>query len=246
MVNKNDSMASDSDIITYEFETYDGETVVINADNIVTQEKSDDPGSSELISEAAIENIIAPGRDYLYLADDDYYYVADYYNGLITVAKKPAKETSDDSASTEDVGENPGFFETEDISIKYDTEKFYGYMDGDSIILNSTTAVAGTSLIQITKSNSSTMDDALAEISQNTGFELSEPENFTLNGYNAISANHILPDEEGVIIDDYYIIVENNGKVIIIDKMITRDTDTARVKALEKEFEDAINSITFI
>lgn len=80
--------ADASEIITYEFETYDGVQVVIDENNIILQEASDDPQNSEHISADAYNNIIAPGRDFVYLADDDYYYVADISRNLITVADK--------------------------------------------------------------------------------------------------------------------------------------------------------------
>ena len=65
------------ELVTYEFETFDNVQVVIDENSIITQEPSEDPENSDLVSESARGNIIAPGRDYVYLADDDYYYVDD-------------------------------------------------------------------------------------------------------------------------------------------------------------------------
>ena len=81
---------SEEELVTYEFETFDNVQVVIDEDSIVAQESSDDPENSDLVSESARGNIIAPGRDYVYLEDDDYYYVADLSRQLITVADKTA------------------------------------------------------------------------------------------------------------------------------------------------------------
>ena len=78
------------ELVTYEFETFDNVQVVIDENSIITQEPSEDPENSDLVSESARGNIIAPGRDYVYLEDDDYYYVADLSRQLITVADKTA------------------------------------------------------------------------------------------------------------------------------------------------------------
>ena len=80
--------AESTDLITYEFETFDNLKIVLDENSITVQESSDDPENSELISEEARGNIIAPGRDFVYLEDDDYYYVADLSRNLITVADK--------------------------------------------------------------------------------------------------------------------------------------------------------------
>ena len=78
----------ESELITYEFETYDGVKVVIDENSIVAQEASEDPEYSDLVSEEARGNIIAPGRDFVYLEDENNYYVADLSRNLITVADK--------------------------------------------------------------------------------------------------------------------------------------------------------------
>ena len=78
------------ELVTYEFETFDNVQVVIDENSIIAQEASEDPENSDLVSESARGNIIAPGRDYVYLEDDDYYYVADLSRQLITVADKTA------------------------------------------------------------------------------------------------------------------------------------------------------------
>ena len=80
--------AEKTELVSYEFETFDNVKVVIDENSIITQEPSDDPENSDLVSESARGNIIAPGRDYVYLEDDDYYYVADLSRQLITVADK--------------------------------------------------------------------------------------------------------------------------------------------------------------
>lgn len=98
-----------AELVTYEFETHDNLKIVLDASNITAQEPSDDPEHSELISAEAANNIIAPGRDYIYLEDDKNYYVADLSRHLVTVADKSKVKT--DSANTQAdgnvTGENP-------------------------------------------------------------------------------------------------------------------------------------------
>lgn len=78
----------EAELITYEFETFDGVKVVIDENSIIAQEPSDDPEYSALVPEEARGNIVAPGRDFVYLEDENYYYVADLSRKLITVADK--------------------------------------------------------------------------------------------------------------------------------------------------------------
>ena len=83
-----DTREENKELVTYEFETFDNLKIKLDESNIIAQESSDDPEYSDLVPESARGNIIAPGRDYVYLEDDDYYYVADLSRNLITVADK--------------------------------------------------------------------------------------------------------------------------------------------------------------
>jgi len=110
----NEVADSTSDYVTYEFETYDGESVVIDSTNIVSQESDDNPLESAKVPADA--EVIAPGRDYVYLSDASYYYVEDAVNGLVTVANKSmdvASEEDGNNASTN------GVYSTDDYSISY-------------------------------------------------------------------------------------------------------------------------------
>ena len=46
---------------------------MIDENSIVAQESCDDPEHSDLVSEEAAGNIIAPGRDFVYLEDNAEY-----------------------------------------------------------------------------------------------------------------------------------------------------------------------------
>ncbi len=71
---------------TYEFDTYDGETVTIDASNIVSQESNADALEWDGLPEDAEQ--LAPGRDYVLFGDAENYYVEDATNGLVTTATK--------------------------------------------------------------------------------------------------------------------------------------------------------------
>lgn len=71
---------------TYEFDTYDGEKVVIDDSNIVSQESVDDPMEWAELPEDAEE--LAPGRSVVLFGNADNYYVEDATNGLVTTATK--------------------------------------------------------------------------------------------------------------------------------------------------------------
>lgn len=166
-------------------------------------------------------------------------------------AYESSKQDIENNTLYENPEENPGFFETDCISLKYNSEKFYGFKvddDFDTIVLNSLTAVAGTSLIQISKTNCTTIDSAANEIAKSTGFELTPTEHYDFNGYNAVFTKHLLPDSpdsSGVVIDNYYIIAEKDSTVIVIEQLVTYDPDTKRAKALKDEFSSVINTIRF-
>ncbi len=71
---------------TYEFETFDGETVIIDAGNIISQVANDNPLDwADLPADA---EQVAPGRDLILFADDSNYYVEDAENGLVTTVKR--------------------------------------------------------------------------------------------------------------------------------------------------------------
>lgn len=69
---------------TYEFETYDGESVTIDVSNIVSQMACDEPLEWDELPADAEQ--MAPGRDFILFADENNYYVEDATNGLVTVA----------------------------------------------------------------------------------------------------------------------------------------------------------------
>ena len=224
-----------NELITYEFETFDNIKVVIDENSIVAQEPSDDPEYSDFVSEEARGNVIAPGRDFVYLEDADYYYVADISRSLITVAdkSKAQREASED----EELADNPGFFETDSWSITYDTDSWYGYVNEEgNTIINYTGECAGTSLIEISELDVATAKEAVAILAEKKGKELTVSDGFEGVDYTcfAYAADEVY--ESGLYIADFYTLYEHNGKVIVLDEAITHDDDDARAEALGEIF----------
>ena len=227
--------AGATELITYEFETFDNVKVVIDENSIVAQESSDDPENSDLVSEEARGNIIAPGRDFVYLEDNDYYYVADLSRNLITVADKSKVQT--ESSNDEEFAENPGFFETDLWSITYDTDNWYGYVNEEgNTVINYTGECAGTSLIEISELDVPTAKEAVAILAEKKGKELTVSDGFEGVDYTcfAYAADEVY--ESGLYIADFYTLYEHNGKVIVLDEAITHDDDDARAEALGEIF----------
>lgn len=71
---------------TYIIETFEGELIQIDESNIVSQQKVKDVLETDLVPANA--EVIAPGRDFVYLADDSFYYIEDTTNNLLTIAAK--------------------------------------------------------------------------------------------------------------------------------------------------------------
>ena len=227
--------AGATELITYEFETFDNVKVVIDENSIVAQESSDDPENSDLVSEETRGNIIAPGRDFIYLEDNDYYYVADLSRNLITVADKSKVQT--ESSNDEELAENPGFFETDLWSITYDTDNCYGYVNEEgNTVINYTGECAGTSLIEISELDVATAKEAVAILAEKKGKELTVSDGFEGVDYTcfAYAADEVY--ESGLYIADFYTLYEHNGKVIVLDEAITHDDDDARAEALGEVF----------
>ncbi|MDO4188336.1 MAG: hypothetical protein Q4D29_05035 [Lachnospiraceae bacterium] len=241
-VNTETTETEAKELITYEFETFDSVKVVIDENSIVAQESSDDPENSDLVSAEAAGNIIAPGRDFVYLEDSDYYYIADLSRNLITVADKSKVQT--ETSNDEELAENPGFFETDSWSISYDTDSWYGYVnDEGNTIINYTGECAGTSLIEISELDVPTAKEAVAILAEKKGKELTVSDGFEGVDYTcfAYAADEVY--ESGLYIADFYTLYEHNGKVIVLDEAITHDDDDARAEALGEVFACVKNAL---
>lgn len=138
--------AEDADtveIMTYEFETFDGETVVIDENNIFSQEANDNPLEWDAIPEGAEQ--IAPGRDCIIFEDEYRYFVEDVTNNLVTIASKdPVEVSADDGEET---------FSNGTISFDYYPSIFAVMDDGNSVIasfIDENVEAAGSNVVEIT------------------------------------------------------------------------------------------------
>lgn len=84
------AMANDN--VNYEFETFNGMKVTICDANICYQQSDANVLESQIVPKVA--EVIAPGRDYVYLADANYYFVEDAERSLLTIARKDMNSES--------------------------------------------------------------------------------------------------------------------------------------------------------
>jgi len=148
-----------SEYETYEFDTYDGEHVVIDGINIVSQDADENPLESTKVPADA--EVIAPGRDYVYLADNDYYYVEDAVNNLVTVATKGMSDMGMTDVIEDEV------FENDDYSFAYTPGTFEVNEARGSVMVtycNPEVQSAGSNEIIITKEEGCTVDDIITAI----------------------------------------------------------------------------------
>lgn len=71
------------EVVVYEFDTYDGIHIIIDASNVYQQTNLDeigDYGDVQLMD-------VAPGRDIAYMFDGECYYIEDYSKNLLTISK---------------------------------------------------------------------------------------------------------------------------------------------------------------
>lgn len=109
---------------TYEAETFAGTVIKIDETNIISQEKVEDVLETTLVPSEA--EVIAPGRDFVYLADADNYYVEDTVDQLLTIAKK--SNTSETQNNKEDTVE----YSTDKYSLSYSKTSFETFEDADN------------------------------------------------------------------------------------------------------------------
>lgn len=196
-----------TELVTYEFETFDNLKVVLDESNIVAQEPSDDPENSELVSAEAAGNIIAPGRDFVYLEDANNYYVADYSRNLITVADKSkvqveVVEAAEEVEGVGDIIEETDYaiFDNNVFTFEYDPEYFVVMEDEEYVTVsfyNEETQTAGSNTITFTEKENADAMDVAKEYAKQYGVDEGSiiESNFGLTDAKAYSFN-IAPTDE--------------------------------------------------
>ena len=70
------------EVVVYEFDTYDGNHIVMDASNVYQQVSLDEVGD---YGEVELE-IVAPGKDIVYMFDGERYYIEDYSRNILTIS----------------------------------------------------------------------------------------------------------------------------------------------------------------
>jgi len=235
---ENESEGESEDItedVTYEFDTFDGQHIVVDSSNILSQNEDENPLETTKVPKEA--EVIAPGRDYVLLDDGEYYYVEDTVNNLVTVVTKGMNPANAELT--------PGLFETDDWSITYDTEKWDGHWDKEGeCIINNLNAVAGSSYIHVFEIDVETVDEAASQIEDMRGKKLTAPCAVTMKDNEGYSFwDDTDTAASGPYIFDYYLAFEHKGKVVVINESITHDDDDSRAEELSYEFDDVVNTL---
>lgn len=219
-------------IKTYEFETFDGLTVVINEDNIISQEACEEPLEWDGLPADAEQ--IAPGRDYIIFENAENYYVEDAENKIVTVAFKELG----------DVIEETDFatFDNNVFSFSYNPEYFTVYEDEESVTVsfyNEKIQTAGSNIISFTKVENSDAMQVVKSYMESYGASEDEMvENYLggddVKGY-SYSTGIVGADNSELRTCDSYYTVPSGDDVIVINELRTYGTDM--------EFENSIDAM---
>lgn len=140
--------------VAYEFETFDGLTVVINEGNMISQEACEEPLEWEGLPADAEQ--LAPGRDCILFADAANYYVEDVTNKLVTIAFQELGDVIEEM--------DYAIFDNNVFTFQYDPEYFVVNEDEEYVTVsfyNEETQTAGSNTITFTeKENADAMEVA--------------------------------------------------------------------------------------
>lgn len=228
--------------LVYEFETYDGQKIVIDDSNIISQTLEENVLESTSVPEGAV--VIAPGRDYVYLEDENYYYVEDAANGLLTVASK------DCLVAVEVVDGEMDDYTCDAFSISYSRESFYAFEDADNAAFTLSYAKEGVELAGsnvVTFQVISGVDSKTVMTDKVKAMDGSEADIVeTTIGDGAVAyAYDSLSESEGSELrtEQIYYTIQRGDDVIMIDEFRTVSPDEAVDKAVSSEIDYVIQSI---
>lgn len=179
-----------TEIKTYEFETFDGETVVIHEGIIVSQEACEEPLEWDGLPEDAVQ--LAPGRDFILFADATNYYVEDATNKLITIAFKELGDVIEET--------DYAIFDNDIFTFEYDPTYFLVMEDEAYVTVsfyNEDTQTAGSNTITFKTIENADAMDVAKELAKQYGVEEDSihESNFGLNSTTAYSFS-VLPTDE--------------------------------------------------
>lgn len=148
-------------------------------------------------------------------------------------------------AATQTVIDNPGFFESDNWSIYYDPENWYGaWNDEKHLFINNLNAKAGSSFVELFELDCPTVTEAVEKLVLDKGKNLTEPVESSMNGMPCFTVfDAQTPTGVAVYLFDYYLLFEHNGKVIVVDECITHDDNEPRAEELSNEFDVILNTL---
>ena len=243
---------------TYEFETFDGETIVIDEQNIMSQEKVDNVLETSLVPADA--QIIAPGRDYVYLEDAEYIYVEDALKGLLTKAIKPAQEADMNTEADMDSqieADSVGTYDIEEYiapeySLSYDADSFEVFEDEttDSVTFSyckENVEMAGSNVITFYVVRDVDAKSLIEEKTEAAGKDKSDIMEVYLNDTDNMSYCFTYGGESndsGLNVVSTYYAVPCGSDTIFIDGFRTVGPDDAVEMTIDSGFEYIMQTLT--
>lgn len=195
---------------TYNFTTYDNREITVDAYNIIEQIKDSEPVESLYYISKDAEQI-APGL-IKYMEDENYIYVADPVNEMLTVAAKaPILSMS-----------------TQNCKIDFNARTFRGfYMEDGSVQLSYQGDSAGSDVIIVKDSDASSLEEAFNDIA--SSYELNEADRVgvKIGDATGIGVAHI-----GSRFGTYVFAFENNGKYATVEIIIHIDSREQQTQEL--------------
>lgn len=233
--NKADETA---EIMTYEFETFDGLTVVINEGTIVSQEACDEP--LEWAGLPADAEQIAPGRDYILFEDDVNYYVEDTVNGLVTVAFKELGDVVDSDIA---------IFDNNVYSFIFDPEYFVVNEDSEFVTVsfyNEETQTAGSNTITFTEIKDADAETVAKEFAKQYGVSEADvtESNFGEKGYTSYSVVVYPAEGEGVQTRSMALAIENGDNVIAVEILNHVEPDEGMDMFINDKLAEVVDTFT--
>lgn len=226
-----------TEIKTYEFETFDGETVVINEGNIVSQEACEEPLEWDGLPAEATQ--LAPGRDFILFGDETNYYVEDAENKLVTIAFKELGDVIEET--------DFAIFDNDVFSFQYDPDYFMVVETDESVTVsfyNEEVQTAGSNVIIFTKQeNTDAMSVVNTCMERYGATEDERVENYLggddVKGYSYSTGNLESPDSELKTCETFHA-VPCGEDVILIDKLRTLGSDMDLENSLDAQLDEVI------
>lgn len=224
---------------TYEFETFDGLTVVINEGNIISQEACAEP--FEWAGLPADAEQIAPGRVCVVFEDAENYYVEDDENKLVTIAFKELGDVIEDT--------DLAIFDNDVFSFTYDPAYFTVVEAEGSVIVsfnNAETQTAGTNTITFTELvDTDAMEIVKTYMELYDASEEEMVENYLggddVKGY-SYSTGVLEREESELKLCETFHAIPCGKNVIFVDKLRTLGNDMELENSLDAQLDEVILS----